>query len=65
LQFGNSERWLGGVGEIDIDVVGDKEVEQAVAVVVDEGAAGAEANAFVQQACFAVTSVKVPSPLLR
>ena len=43
-------RGLGACGEIEVDIVGDKQVEQAVAVVVEKGAAGAEAVAWLEQA---------------
>jgi hypothetical protein len=36
---------FGDAGGVEIDVVGDEDIEQAVAVVVDEGAAGAPAIA--------------------
>ena len=58
----------GGVGrglDVEVDVVGDEEIEVAVAVVVEEGAAGVPAGGGLEQAGVAVTSVKVPSPLLR
>ena len=52
--------------EIELQIVGDEEIEMAVAVVVDESAAGAPAR-FLRRSRPAslVTSVKVPSPLLR
>ena len=56
-----------GSGQVDVDVIGDKQIQAAVAVVIDESAAGAEAGAVSSLAgrpC-AVTSVKVPSPLFR
>ena len=54
---------------IEIDVIGDEQVEVAVAVVVDKGAAGVPPLQARQCAlstpAFAATSVNVPSPLLR
>ena len=51
-------------GEREVEVVGDEEIEVAVAVVVDErGARAPQRVARRPPAC--VTSVKVPLPLLR
>ena len=56
----------GGGLDVEVDVVGDEEVEMAVAVVVEEGAAGVPASLRSgARPALAVTSVKVPSPLLR
>ena len=60
----------GGLGErgrldVEVDVVGDEEVEVAVAVVVEEGAAGVPSGSDWVRPALAVTSVKVPLPLLR
>jgi len=38
------------VGEVDIDVVGDEQVQQPVAVVVEKSAAGSEARGVVEEA---------------
>ena len=62
-------RVLPGFGngrEVEIDIIGDKQIEMAVAIVVDQRAAGAPARPSIQQVRPAlVTSVNVPSPLLR
>ena len=51
--------------DVEVDVVGDEEVEVAVAVVVEEGAAGVPAGGGLREPDLAVMSVKVPLPLLR
>src|ERR1700753_3249886 len=49
---GNIERRPGAVILIDLGVVGDVEIEKTVAVVIHKSAAGAEVDAFVDQAGF-------------
>ena len=55
---------LGELGEIDVDVVGDEEIQRAVFVVVGNRCAGGPAR-IVDSGVIAVMSVKVPLPLLR
>ena len=51
--------------EGESNIVGDEQVEMAVAVVVDKAATSTPAWLFVPEPASLVTSVKVPSPLLR
>ena len=46
-------------------IVGDKQIEIAVAVIVQESATRAPARLIIPKPGRLVTSVKVPSPLLR
>ena len=56
----------GRLGEIEVDVVGDEQIEPSVAVVVEEGGARCPSACRVAaRPARAVTSVKVPSPSLR
>jgi hypothetical protein len=54
---------------IEVDVIGDEQIEQSVAIVIEAGAAGVpalETGATVGgQAALAATSMKVSSPWLR
>ena len=51
--------------EVDIDIVGDEEVVPAIAVVIAEGGARGPHACRRRGPRYLVTSVKVPSPLLR
>ena len=51
--------------EVEVDVIADEEIEMAVLVVVEEGAAGVPAEAVLERPASLVTSVNVPLPLLR
>ena len=51
---------------VELDVIADEKIEVAVAVVVEKVHARAPAHRFAgQDPAFRVTSVNVPSPLLR
>jgi len=55
----------GHVVEIEFEVIGDKQVEMPVSVVIDERTAGSPSGFNVDESRFSSHILKVPSPMLR